>query len=248
MTEYGVALSNDQAPLPSAYKLDLLMFGDSIDRCVCLAPNTTLVFTSSPLLTPQARPASEACLSTLNHVASTLRYALVGTCYTIRVILAVASEIAVGQSDLCTRVCVVMGFIRSQCRTCHACSAGPSRGCVIMSTRIASYAVVNTALCRHGMPCTSLSDSCSKLTQSPRSTTVYLNSTVLFLLSRAGNQTRECSKRQLVSCVLPAITLGRQQIIGVSPEGPYFQDKKGSPAERVLRVRRSKHSPEDRQG
>ena len=53
----------------------------------------------------------------------------------------------------------------------------------------------------------------------------------------AGNQSRECSKRQMVSCVLPAITLGRQQLIGVSPEGPYFQDKRGGPAERVLRVR-----------
>ncbi len=57
------------------------------------------------------------------------------------------------------------------------------------------------------------------------------------VLPFAGNQTRECSKRQLVSCVLPAITLARQQIIGVSPEGPYFQDKKGSPAERVLKAR-----------
>jgi len=51
VAEYGVALSGRQAPQPSAYKLNLLMYGDSIDRCVCLASDALLMSSSTPMLT-----------------------------------------------------------------------------------------------------------------------------------------------------------------------------------------------------
>jgi len=54
VAEYGVALSDRQATQPSAYKLNLLMYGDSIDRCVCSAPNLTLAQPLTPMLTFQA--------------------------------------------------------------------------------------------------------------------------------------------------------------------------------------------------
>ena len=40
-------------------------------------------------------------------------------------------------------------------------------------------------------------------------------------------------------CTMPAITMGRQHIIGISPEGPYFQARGGAPYERVQRVRKT---------
>ena len=55
----------------------------------------------------------------------------------------------------------------------------------------------------------------------------------------AGAPTRECGHRGVFGCTLPAIVVARQQMIGVSPVGPYYDNSTGSPTERLQTVRTS---------
>ena len=56
VTEYGVALNGQIAPQPSAYQLNLLVFGDSIDRCVGYASRFMPALASRLILTSQLNP------------------------------------------------------------------------------------------------------------------------------------------------------------------------------------------------